>query len=67
MPQADLGHELLEAEPPVTRSPRPAEVLVDHDDRLRRPAQLDGALAQRILPRRRAADSTLRSTCASVD
>src|SRR5215218_11125656 len=53
MPEADLGDELLKAEPPVTGGARAAEVLVDHDDRPGRPAQLDGALAQRILARRR--------------
>src|SRR5207244_3394964 len=48
-----LGDQLSEPQPPRRRGARAAGVLVDDGDRLARPAQLDGALGQRILARRR--------------
>ena len=65
MPEPDLGDQLLEPEPPVARGARAAEC-PHRPPRPTRPAS-------RARPRARAAhtgaprDSTLRSTCASVD
>src|SRR4051812_20034994 len=52
LPETDVGDQLLEPEAAVTRRARPAEVPVHHHHLLGRPAQLDRALAQRILARR---------------
>src|SRR3954469_10483645 len=51
--EPNLGHELLEPQPPRRRRARTTRVLIDARHALARPPQLDGALAQRILSRRR--------------
>src|SRR5688572_4357511 len=53
MTETDLRDELFDAQPPVSARARPAGVFVDDADRSGRPAQLDGAVAQRVLARRR--------------
>src|SRR4051794_29886642 len=53
VPEPTLGHELLDPHPPRRRRARTTRVLIDDRHALARPAQLDGALAQRILARRR--------------
>ena len=47
--QPDLGHQPLKAGAVHRRGPRLAEIRVDHDDALPRPAEGHGALAQRVL------------------
>ena len=51
MTESDLGHQLLETDPPGGAAARAAGVFVDDQHRLRRPTQLDRPVAQRILPR----------------
>src|SRR3954451_25479908 len=51
--EPDLGDQLAEPQPALAPRARPAHVLIDDRDRLRRPTELDRALAQRILARRR--------------
>jgi hypothetical protein len=51
--QPDLGHQLLEPNPPRRRGARTTGVPIDDHHALLRPAELDGAIAQRILARRR--------------
>ena len=45
--------EPLKAEPPFDRGARTAKIVIDHDDRLARPAELEGAIDQPILQPRR--------------
>ena len=53
MPEADLGDEFLEPEPPIARCARATEILVDHRHRRGRPPQFDRSLSKRVLPRAR--------------
>ena len=49
MIQADLRQQLLEAEPVLGGGPALALILIDDEDAVRRPTQLDGPVDQRVL------------------
>jgi hypothetical protein len=49
-PIPDFGHQPLEAGPVDRGGARLAQVRIDHDHAVARPAERDGSLPQRILP-----------------
>jgi hypothetical protein len=49
MAEAHFRHQPLEAEPPFDGAAGSAEIVVDGDDRLSRPAEMERPVDQRIL------------------
>ncbi len=69
MAQPNLGDEPLKTEAAFNARARPPEVVIDDDDALTRPAELEGPVDQRVLQPRRLLVSLdlLRRRLANVD